>query len=122
MLLQSRDGILRLFPWLPGGTRRASFVRLRAVGAFIVSANYSHEVSSTTGRVDSPVIVHSEAGSPVIMEQLIGWDESTTGQRVVVCRGRVTINVTHSVDQSSPTWQCDTVVGQDYYVQYGGLC
>ena len=32
MLLQSRDGVLRIFPWLPEGTRTVSFENLRAVG------------------------------------------------------------------------------------------
>lgn len=43
-MLQSRDGVLRLFPGLPEGTKRAEFVRLRTVGAFLVAANWINKV------------------------------------------------------------------------------
>ena len=87
MLLQSRDGVLRLFPHLPETTRAARFVRLRTyvpqhrwvvlcrigalrvggtclyrVGAFLVTANYS------AGAVESPVLVQSEAAQHCTME------------------------------------------------------
>ena len=41
LVMQSRDGVLRLFPWLSDDFRGASFRRLRALGGFVVSANYS---------------------------------------------------------------------------------
>lgn len=41
LVLQSRDGVLRLFPWLSDDFHTASFRRLRALGGFVVSANYS---------------------------------------------------------------------------------
>eukprot|EP01048_Picozoa_sp_COSAG05_P013484 COSAG05_NODE_1441_length_4880_cov_3.567245_3_plen_102_part_00 len=39
-MLQSRDGVLRFFPWLSADFERASFHRLRALGGYVVSANY----------------------------------------------------------------------------------
>jgi hypothetical protein len=53
MMLQSRDGVLRLFSWLPEGAKRAEFVRLRTVGAFLVTANWSAAIpGSSSNRND----------------------------------------------------------------------
>lgn len=38
MLLQSHTGVIRVFPAIPAGWREVSFDRLRAMGAFLVSA------------------------------------------------------------------------------------
>lgn len=38
MLLQSHTGVIRVFPAIPSGWREVSFDRLRAMGAFLVSA------------------------------------------------------------------------------------
>jgi alpha-L-fucosidase 2 len=55
MLLQSQRGIIRVFPALPDSWKDASFVGLRAEGAFLVSAVMRNsEVSE--------VEIHSEAG------------------------------------------------------------
>lgn len=40
MLLQSHTGIIRVFPAIPEGWREASFDKMRAIGGFLVSANY----------------------------------------------------------------------------------
>ena len=53
MLLQSWDGILRLFPLWPG--EDASFRALRAVGAFLVTASLSNHTVHD-------VVIHSEVG------------------------------------------------------------
>lgn len=55
MLLQSHTGIIRVFPAIPEGWTNASFRDLRAMGAFLVSADYKN------GEVQK-VIVHSEKG------------------------------------------------------------
>ena len=101
MLLQSRDGVLRLFPHLPETTRVARFVRLRTyvprhrwvvlcrigtlrvggtclyrVGAFLVTANYS------AGAVESPVLVQSEAAQHCTMEvRMHSLDSSRASRR-----------------------------------------
>lgn len=57
MLLQSHDGIIRLFPnW--DRTKSAQFKRLRAVGAFLVDAKYD----SFSKKIDS-VTIYSEKGN-----------------------------------------------------------
>ncbi len=60
MLLQSHDGVIRVFPaWIDG--KDASFTRLRAYGAFLVSSEYGR------GGV-SYVDITSEAGEPCRLE------------------------------------------------------
>jgi hypothetical protein len=104
MLLQSRDGVLRVFPWLPDGTRTASFVRLRTVGAFLVTANYT-----AAGGVVSPVLMESTAGQPCTMEALEGWGEVG----VTVCHGRNSVPVQHSKDElRRALWSWATVEGE----------
>lgn len=55
MLLQSHTGVIRVFPALPEGWREASFRDMRAVGAFLVSADYRE------GHVEQ-ITVRSEKG------------------------------------------------------------
>ncbi|WP_300703003.1 glycoside hydrolase family 95-like protein [Bacteroides sp.] len=55
MLLQSHTGIIRIFPAIPESWNEASFRDLRAMGAFLVSADYKN------GKVDK-VTVRSEKG------------------------------------------------------------
>jgi len=64
MLLQSWDGILRIFPYWPDG-RAARFERLRARGAFLVSA-----AKSADGAI-GPIEIHSERGGACRM--LLPW-------------------------------------------------
>lgn len=60
MLLQSHEGVLRLFPAWPAG-RSARFRNLRARGAFLVSA-------AREGCNTGPVLIRSEKGRPCIVE------------------------------------------------------
>jgi alpha-L-fucosidase 2 len=57
MLLQSQRGIIRVFPAMPDAWKDASFVGLRAEGAFLISAVMRE------GKVDR-VDILSEAGGP----------------------------------------------------------
>lgn len=67
MLLQSHDGVIRLFPnW--DRTRDAEFRRLRAVGAFLVEARYR----AATGRVDRVRIVSERGGRCVVQSPFAG--------------------------------------------------
>lgn len=62
MLLQSHDGVLRIFPnWNPAVD--AQFKRLRAVGAFLVEARYR----AAGQQVDS-VRIQSEKGGPCVLQ------------------------------------------------------
>ena len=67
LLLQSQDGVIRLFPVMPPP---ASFVTLRARGAFLVTATLdavaptSAASNISVGVVREPVRIQSEAGSP----------------------------------------------------------
>lgn len=84
-LLQSYDGVLRLFPNWPDEVD-AAFTRLRAVGGFLVSA------SLEGGRVRW-VEVHSEAGMPLRM--IVPWQEGALCRRasgeVVTGEGTLTL-------------------------------
>lgn len=55
MLLQSHTGVIRVFPALPENWKNASFQNMRAMGAFLVSANYKN------GKVQK-INIHSEKG------------------------------------------------------------
>eukprot|EP01052_Picozoa_sp_SAG31_P021315 SAG31_NODE_1642_length_7657_cov_3.459402_4_plen_474_part_00 len=111
MLLQSRDGVLRVFPWLPDGTRAASFVRLRALGAFLVSANYT-----ATSGVVSPVLIKSEAKQQCVMEALEGW----AMKNVTVCIDLKSVQVRNSVDELGRTvWSWATERQGNYHVHKG---
>lgn len=58
MLLQSHTGVIRVFPALPEAWKEASFRNMRAMGAFLVSADYKN------GKVEK-VIVRSEKGGEI---------------------------------------------------------
>lgn len=89
MLLQSRDGVLRLFPWLPEGTKRAEFVRLRTVGAFLVTANWTAVAAGLPGGTASA----SSAGVATMSESTSTADG---GAAVVLGGGMVVSPVTLS--------------------------
>ena len=57
LVLQSRDGVLRFFPWLSVDFRAASFRKLRALGGFTVSASYTQR-----NGVASPIYVTFPSG------------------------------------------------------------
>lgn len=73
MLLQHEGGVLRVFPDWPQ-SRDASFVRLRAKGAFLVSSE------QRAGKVQW-IDITSEKGGPL-------WIESPWGDHTVHCSGR----------------------------------
>ena len=61
--------MLRLFPWLSDDFRSASFRRLRALGGFVVSANYS-----ASGGVLPPIeIAFPDEDSRCQVEVPVGW-------------------------------------------------
>lgn len=72
MLLQSHTGVIRVFPALPESWQEASFQNMRAVGGFLVTADYRE------GRVKQ-ISIHSEKG---------GWMKvfNPFTQKVVTCR------------------------------------
>ncbi len=57
MLLQSHTGVLRIFPAIPGGWKDLSFDKLRAEGAFIVSAEMKD------GKLNNVTIVSEQGGT-----------------------------------------------------------
>lgn len=61
MLLQSYHGVLRIFPAVPLQWREAAFYRLRAEGAFLVSAKKS------AGKIEL-VTIESEKGGDLLLE------------------------------------------------------
>ncbi|MCA9426017.1 MAG: glycoside hydrolase N-terminal domain-containing protein [Candidatus Omnitrophica bacterium] len=68
MLLQSYSGAIQIFPAIPEDWRDVSFKKLRAEGAFLVSAK--REDGKTT-----EVVIHSETGSPCSLENPFDGDE-----------------------------------------------
>ncbi|MDF2937401.1 MAG: hypothetical protein K0Q90_2774 [Paenibacillaceae bacterium] len=76
MLLQSRNGVVRLFPVWPNG-RTASFSRLRAEGAFVISAGLA------AGGVEYAVIDSEQGGTCIIANP---WGAGTAA---VVRNGRI---------------------------------
>lgn len=70
LVLQSRDGVLRFFPWLSEDFTRCSFTRLRALGGLVVSAKYS----AVAGGVLSPILVEfPDEGQLCEVEVPSGW-------------------------------------------------
>lgn len=53
--MQSHTGIIRVFPAIPEGWREAGFDKMRAVGGFLVSADYRN------GKVQD-ITIQSEKG------------------------------------------------------------
>jgi alpha-L-fucosidase 2 len=66
MLIQSHNGILRVFPAIPAGWPTASFTKLRAEGALVVSALREE------GRTKSVTIVAEKGGSVKMMDPFEG--------------------------------------------------
>ena len=85
LVMQSRDGVLRLFPWLSADFQSASFRRLRALGGFVVSANFS----AASGGVLSPIeIVFPEDDSRCEVEVPAVW------RAVHACEGSREVTLT----------------------------
>jgi len=68
MLIQSHTGIIYIFPAIPDDWRDVSFEKLRAEGAFLVSA------IQTNGKPDE-VIIMSEAGGIFRLANPFGEDQ-----------------------------------------------
>jgi alpha-L-fucosidase 2 len=73
MLLQSHEGVIRIFPAVPDGWQEARFERLRAVGAFLVSATMEG------GRVGQ-VEIHSEKGGEASIRNPFGARDFASGK------------------------------------------
>lgn len=92
MLLHTAGGVLRVFPAVPAAWETAAFARVRAEGAFLVSAEREN---GATVRVT----VHSEAGAPLRIAN--PWGDSPVAVRreggaPQFVRGRVLELVTNS--------------------------
>lgn len=98
MMLQSYSGTIRLFPNM-GDIEEASFVSLRARGAFLVTSEYKH---GTVGRTR----IVSEAGSR--LRVLMPWSEGG----VVARRG-------DSGVLPGGIFECDTVPGEEILFSRG---
>lgn len=72
MLLQCHTGVIRVFPALPESWQEASFQNMRAIGGFLVSADYQE------GKVKR-ISIHSEKG---------GWMKvfNPFTQKIVTCQ------------------------------------
>jgi hypothetical protein len=138
MLLHSWEGFLRLFPvWPPH--EDAAFASLRAVGAFLVSAQLAN------GKVSSGVVITSEAGRSCTMLRPPGWPASCVGNSRAMhsADGRNDANRTHSaagitvinqktgaavavsavtIGQTTDLWQFATELGTTYLLSPGGVC
>jgi hypothetical protein len=101
LLLQSYQGMLRFFPGWPLD-EPASFTTLRAVGAFLVTAEVTD--SGTVG----PITIVSEAGMPCTV--LSPWDPGA-----IAVRSSVGTNVTVT-QLGSGRYQFDTAAGATYTV------
>ncbi|MCJ8011517.1 discoidin domain-containing protein [Paenibacillus sp. KQZ6P-2] len=105
MLLMSDRGIMKVFPnWVSG--KNASFARLRAPGAFVVSAAYdgaSNEVQNVT--------IKSEAGKPLTVASpwAVGTDVFDSSGREI----EITIGTAPNWE-SEATVTFDTVAGETY--------
>ncbi|MFD0618626.1 discoidin domain-containing protein [Paenibacillus sp. GCM10027629] len=105
MLLMSDQGVMKVFPnWVSG--KNASFVRLRAPGAFVVSAAYdgaSNEAQS--------VIIKSEAGNRLTVASpwAVGADVFDSSGRKIETTTGIAPNW-----ESETTVTFDTVAGETY--------
>ena len=61
MLLQSHTGVVKIFPAIPNDWKNAKFEKLRAQGAFLISAK------KVNGAV-TEVVVYSEKGGDLVLE------------------------------------------------------
>jgi hypothetical protein len=88
MLLQHEDGVMRVFPDWPA-TMDASFTRLRAKGAFLVSSQFRG------GKV-AVIDITSEKGGPLVIQS--PWDNSpirisgSTSSLKPDSNGRISLN------------------------------
>jgi len=76
MLMQSHTGIIRLFPAIPASWDNVSFERLRAVGAFLVSAKIEN-------RTLSQITVESEKGGMLRLLKPNGGAYTETGGKLL---------------------------------------
>lgn len=74
MLMQSHTGIIRVFPAIPEGWREASFDKMRAIGGFLVSANYQN------GKVQSITIQSEKGGILKVLNPFTGQIEERQTQ------------------------------------------
>ena len=95
MLLQHEDGVLRIFPDWPA-TMDASFTRLRAKGAYLIS---SEQHSGTVSYVD----ITSEQGGPLVIQNPWGSRAVKSGNKTLQpdANGRITLA---------------TIAGADYHL------
>ena len=73
MLLQSYSGTLRLFPAIPADWKEASFISLRAEGAFLVSAERKE------GQVQRVEIISEKGGTCRLADPFEGADFGIEG-------------------------------------------
>lgn len=98
MMLQSVDSVLYLFPdWIK---KPASFRRLRAKGAFLVSADYD-------GKAVGSLLIHSEKGGPCLLRS--PWP----GRRPTVVQGSRRITATET---ESGVFRFETQPGKTYEI------
>jgi alpha-L-fucosidase 2 len=119
MLLQSHEGFIRLFPvWFD--ERPASFVRLRARGAFLVSSSFTREgvtsieIESEMGSecrilnpwMERPVVIETDAGESVSYQQTEGIlsFKTSMGRRYKLLprNGDQMRETTHSIHMPGP--------------------
>ena len=74
MLLQSWNGVVRIFPAVPDSWKEASFDNLRAKGAFLVSA-------VRKGGKTQFVKIKSLAGEPLLLKSDLGSNPKIKGSR-----------------------------------------
>lgn len=66
MLLQSHTGVVRVFPAIPKSWKQVSFSKLRAMGAFIITA------SMENGKVNSLIVLSEQGGELKIVSPIDG--------------------------------------------------
>lgn len=83
MLLQSHTGVVRVFPAIPPTWKNASFKNLRAMGAFIISADY---VNGKTTKIT----IHAEKGGIL---RIINPNNSKTIEKEMKQGQTITLNL-----------------------------
>lgn len=106
MMLQSHNGVVRVFPALPERIKNCSFVSLRAEGGFLVSAR------SRDGKTET-VEIESLAEAPCTV-RLFRWAEDRDVK--ITCGGS---EIDYKMS-SSDTFYFDTAPGNTYVVCAGG--
>jgi len=82
MLLQSHTGIIKVFPALPADWKEASFDKLRANGAFIVSAQMKD------GKTKEITVV-SEKGGSLFLQNPFGDDEFSANREYSISNNNI---------------------------------